>query len=84
MITKINMGDIPGRKTTHNNAVSAEILQFHESGWDACEVSTAHYKSVRVARNAYDYAAKKLKVGVSVMMRNDRLFLVRETDANDA
>jgi len=80
MITKINTSDIPGRKTTHNNPVSAEILQFHKSGWDACEVNISHYKSAKTARNAYDCAVKKLKVGVAVMMRNDRLFLARTSD----
>lgn len=77
MINKIELNDIPGRKATCNNMVSAEVLQFHESDWSACEVDTKHYKNVHSATAAYREAIKTLKVGVVAIERSGRLFLIR-------
>lgn len=77
MISKIEVNDIPGRKASFNNMVSAEVLQFHKSDWPACEVDTKHYKNIHSATAAYREAIKTLKVGVVAIERSGRLFLIR-------
>ena len=77
MISKIELNDIPGRKAAINNLVSAEVTQFHESDWPACEVDTKHYKNIHSATAAYREAIKRLKIGVVAIERGGRLFLIR-------
>lgn len=77
MITKVELTDIPGRRVNYNNAVSQEVMQFHESGWPACEVNISKYKGAHSATAAYREAIKRLKVNVIAIERGNRLFLVR-------
>lgn len=78
MISKIELNDIPGRKNNFNNNVIGEVLEFHNSDWSACEVDVKHYKTAHSAFAAYKTAVKKLNVGVGVMARDNRLFLVKK------
>lgn len=78
MITPIEVKDIPGRSCNFNNAVSQEVLEFHNSDWPACEVNTGKYKTTHSAYAAYKEAVKRLNVGVLVMERSGRLFLLRK------
>lgn len=77
MIKEIKANEIPGRKAPFNNMVMNEVKEFHENGWEACEVDTAHYKTAHSAYAAYHNAIKRLRVGVIALERNGRLFLVR-------
>lgn len=77
MITKAEMKDIPGRVCPRNNEVTRDVLEFHKSDWDACEVNIEKYKSVQSACGAYRDAIKKAKVGVVAIQRKGRLFLIR-------
>lgn len=78
MIQKIEIEQIPGRKCNHNNSVQSEVLEFHRSDWSACEVSTSHYKTSHSAFAAYKNAITRLNIGVAVLEREGRLFLVRK------
>lgn len=78
MINKIERSEIPGRACSYNNMVTAEVLQFHKSDWDACEVNIGKYKNAKSACAAYKAAIKKANVGVVPVMRGDRLFLIRK------
>lgn len=78
MITPIEVNEIPGRKAAFNNSVQAEVLEFYNSEWPACEVKTEHYKTVHSACSAYRAAIEATNVGVIAITRNDRLFLVRK------
>lgn len=75
MITKIEKETIPCKKTRAND-VSRDIIEFDKSGWDACEV-TYTQKTVHAAHSAYYAACKRLKLGVSVLLRDGKLYLVR-------
>lgn len=75
MITMIEKETIPCKKPI-NNYVQREIIEFAKSGWDACEV-TYTQKTVYAAYAAYCTACKRLEVGVRVLMRDGKLYLVR-------
>ena len=77
MITKTELKDIPGRACSFNNDVQRDVLEFHKSGWAACEVNVKKYKNAPSAFSAYKTAIKRLNVGVIPLARNDRLFLIR-------
>ncbi len=77
MIQKIEINEIPGRRTSYNNDVATEVEQFHKSDWAACEVNAAKYKSVHSATAAYRQAIKNLKLDIIAIEREGRLFLVR-------
>lgn len=77
MIRKVEVKDIPGRACGFNNMVSQEVMEFHNSDWDACEVNIGKYKSSHSATAAYRTAIERLKVNVIALERNGRLFLVR-------
>lgn len=78
MITEIKTNDIPGRACSYNNDVMRDIMDFHKSEWDACEVNIGKYKHVRSAMCSYKQAIRRLNVGVIAISRSDRLFLIRE------
>ena len=78
MITEIKTNDIPGRACSFNNDVMRDIMDFHKSEWDACEVNIGKYKNVHSAVHSYNQAIKRLNVGVLAITRSDRLFLIRE------
>lgn len=75
MITKIEKETIPCKKL--NNFVQREIIEFVKSGWDACEV-TYTQKTFNAAYSAYKIACKQLQVGVSVLTRGGKIYLVRD------
>ena len=77
MIKKVELNDVPGRATSWNTQIEADLKSFMESDWPACEVGTEKYKSVNSARNAYDKAIKRLNMKVDALTRNGRLFLVK-------
>lgn len=77
MISKIEVKDIPGRACGYNNAVTQEVLEFHNSDWDACEVNIGKYKSCHSACAAYREAIKRTSVNVIAFERDGRLFMAR-------
>ena len=78
MIKQIEKRDIPGRRSKFNNQVERDIIEFFDSGWEACEVATDKYKSLLSAYNSYRVTAKRLNIGVGVFSREGRLFLAKE------
>ena len=76
MIKEIDIREVPGRATTFNNFVEADVKQFAESGWTVAEVST--YKDVISASSAYKAAVKRLNLPVDVTVRSGRLFLMKK------
>lgn len=77
MIQKIEITEIPGRRTNYNNDIASEVEQFHKSGWAACEVNATKYKTIHSATAAYRQAIKNLNLGIVAIEREGRLFLVR-------
>ena len=77
MIKQIEIKDIPGRACHFNNAVTRDVLDFHNSDYDAVEVDCGKYKNVNSACSAYRKAIKTANVNVIAFVRGDRLFLVR-------
>lgn len=77
MIKKIAIQDIPGRLFSFNNRVEEEIMEFWESGWDACEVTAEKYKNIRSAYATYKRANDGLKLNTRIISRDNRLFIVR-------
>lgn len=78
MFTEIKLSDIPGRKTKFNNKVAKDVIDFFESTMSAAEVNIAKYKDVASARSSYRQAIKASNVGVAVITRENRLFLIRK------
>lgn len=78
MIAKIDPKELPGRATSYNNIVTADVRDFVNSDWTAAEVKCEKYKTAHSACAAYRSAIKRMGVKVLVMERNDRLFLVKE------
>lgn len=77
MIRKINLDDIPGRKTSYNNMIQQEMQDFLRSDWPAAEIDTAKYKNAYTAAKSYGHAARKANLPVIAMARNGRAFLIR-------
>ena len=74
--------DIPGRSGYKDCKIQSDIFEFQQSDWPACEVEVEGYKSASTARNAYVTAAERLGVNVSVISRQNRLFLIRNAENN--
>lgn len=78
MIERIDPKAVPGRVTTYNNMIEADIREFMESGWDVAEVKTEKYKTVTSSANAYRTAVKRMCADCIVTARSGRLFLMRK------
>ena len=78
MITKVDPADIPGRATSYNNMVTADIREFMESEWSVCEVSVDKYKTVQNAACAYKNAIKRMDAKCFYVTRGNRLFLMKK------
>lgn len=78
MIQEVKLSDIPGRATSYNNQVQADIREFLETDWPVAEVGTAKYKSINSACCAYRTAVKRMGVDCIVTMQSGRLFLMRK------
>ena len=78
-IKAIELNDIPGMGFKDCKA-QADIFEFQKSGWPACEVESHDYSNAESARQAYKAAAERLRIGVTVVSRKNRLFLIRDTD----
>lgn len=79
MIRKIDINEIPGRKTKYNNMLRQEIRDFLASDWSAAEIDTAKYKDAYTAAHSYGIAAKKMNANVTAMTRNGRAFIIKNT-----
>ena len=81
MITPIEVNEIPKKRKMYAQ-VRKEIERFWVSGWDACEIDTTGYKSTRIAYNTWRQAASHSHIGLRVILRGARIFLIRgEEDA---
>ena len=78
MITKVDWNDIPGRATSYNNMVTADIREFMESEWTVCEVSVDKYKTVQSAACAYKNAINRMGAKAVTLTRGGRLFLMKK------
>lgn len=78
MIERIDPREVPGRATTYNNMIEADIREFMESGWDVAEVKTEKYKTIYSASSAYRITAKRMGAECIVTARSGRLFLMRK------
>lgn len=78
MITKIDPRELPGRATSYNNVITADIREFLESDWPIAEVKCEKYKTSHSACCAYRTAVKRMGVDVIVTERSDRLFLMKK------
>ena len=84
MLHRIEICDIPGRKTLGNRMVVEEIQEFLRSEFPAAEVEIkGHYKTTASAYSAYKNAVNTAKVAVTVLTRGDRLFLIRDVGRSD-
>ncbi len=78
MITKIDPKEMPGRATSYNNIITADIREFVDSDWSVAEVKCEKYKTSHSACAAYRSAVKRMGVNVLVVERSNRLFLMKE------
>jgi len=78
MFTEIKLSDLPGRKSKFNNEVAKDVMDFFESNMSAAEVNITKYKNAASAKSSYDQAIKASNVGVAVITRENRLFLIRK------
>lgn len=59
--------------------VNDDIEAFLKSDYPCCEIDITNYKDIYSARSAYNSFIKRADVqGVRPMMRQNRLYLVRE------
>lgn len=83
MIKSISLRDIPGRKCTNRNLI-ADISEFIRSDADAVEVVWDNeYSDQNSARTAYKKCAETMKVGVTVITRGKRVFLLRDIERSE-
>ena len=79
MITKIEAAEMPGRATSYNNIVEADVRQFIEIDWSVAEVKTEKYKTAHSAYAAYRTAVKRIAPDYMIVSeRSGRLFLIRK------
>lgn len=76
MLTRINLEDVPC-SARRNNKLMRELEEFHRSDWPAAEIDTGHYKSVSIAVNAYRESIRKAHLGLSVVKRGDKAYVLR-------
>lgn len=78
MIKQVLLSDIPFRSKYKVCSIQKDILDFIYSDWPACEVDATAYKTPVSVRNAYAVAIKRLRVGVTVVQRGERVFMIKE------
>lgn len=79
MIKKIEMEDIPGTRKPKEN-VMAQVEEFYKSDWPACEIEAHGYKNANTARNAWRKAVKATHYGITVITRENRVFMIRNKE----
>ena len=77
MIRRIDRENVPNRDRRKYNTVTKDIVDFHNSDWEACEVDTTHYKTAASCVSTYACAIKRNHVAVSAIIRDNRVYLVR-------
>ena len=79
MIKQIDISAIPATSKRYKLCkIQAELDEFIRSGWPAAEITDTHgYKSASVAACSYRNSARNMHIGVSVILRDGRVFLVR-------
>lgn len=73
MITKIDPKAIPGKR---GGTIMKDLEEFIRSGMEACEVEGR--LDPRVMYTSYRTAVTRKKYPVRVLMRGNRVFLIRE------
>lgn len=76
MLTRINLEDVP-HSARRNNRLMKELTDFHKSDWPAAEIDVGHYKSVNTAVNAYRESVKKMRLGLTIIQRGDKAYVLR-------
>lgn len=82
----VSVDDIPrvgsGRRSSWGSTKKV-ISEFLRSGAESCECRwEEHYKTVSLARGSFYNVIRKYKMPVKVVMRGERLFLVRNDDTD--
>lgn len=81
MIKIIDKEDIPCNYRHPNRAIN-DIKEFIQSGASAAEVFSDTAKNGLSLYNSYLYAARRNGFPVRTIRRGDRVFLIREDNAN--
>lgn len=82
MIKKIKIEDIPGLRKPREGVIS-QIEEFYKSDWPACEVESHGYKTANSARNAWRKAVESTHLGITVITRADRVFMIRNKEVTE-
>lgn len=78
MIKQVNINDIPASRG--DGRVIKDVRMLLKNGWEAAEVDISCYKNIRTARNSYMQVISRADYPVSVITRNEKLYLVRREE----
>ena len=79
MFKEVKIESIPTDGRSNNASPKENILDFYKSGIMAAEVvDISHYKTPENARSSYASFLRRTKIPVIVILRWNRLFMVRK------
>ena len=78
MFKEIKISSIPNNKVSKNGTPLKDVWEFYNLGIEAAEVDTSGYKTALSAWASYHNAVKNAGISVQVMLRKERVFLIRK------